>query len=148
MSSYRKLVYHLIIRTKNSLPAIDQQHCDKLYAYIAGFIKNKKSFLYIINGIDNHIHILCDIHPSISLADFLRDLKVSSSIWMKASDLFPKFNGWCDGYGAFTCSYKNLDQIIEYIDNQKEHHNKIDFSDEYREMLSEAGLEVDYRYFP
>jgi putative transposase len=100
MSSYRQLLYHLVFRTKDSLPTIKQDHVCELYAYITGIIKHKNSHLYRINGVENHLHILTDLHPSIALADFMRDVKVSSSLWMKSSGLFPAFNSWADGYGS------------------------------------------------
>jgi len=105
MSSYRQLLYHLVFRTKGSLPSIKQESSDKLYAYITGIIKNKNSHLYRINGTENHVHILTDIHPSFSLADFMREMKVATSVWMKESGSFPLFDGWAEGYGAVSCSY-------------------------------------------
>ena len=93
MSSYRQHLYHLVIRTKGGLPTINQDNAVQLYAYVSGIIKNKNSHLYRINGIENHIHILTDLHPSIAPADFMRVLKVSTSLWMKNSGLFLKFHG-------------------------------------------------------
>jgi REP element-mobilizing transposase RayT len=132
----------------DSRPALKHDHTDQLYAYITGIIRNKNSHLYRINGVENHIHIISDLHPSIALADFLRDIKASSSKWMKDSGLFPDFNGWAIGYGAFTCSHMNVDKLIDYIKNQQEHHKKVSFEDEYRRLLKEAGIEIDERYFP
>jgi REP element-mobilizing transposase RayT len=148
MSSYRQNLYHLVIRTKNSLPAINQNNADQLYAYISGIIKNKESHLYRTNGIENHIHILTDIHPSIALADFVRDLKVSTSLWMKKNRLFPGFHGWADGYGSFTCAFKDLDVLIDYINTQKKHHRKKTFEEEYRLLIQECGIMIDERFFP
>jgi putative transposase len=79
MSSYRQLLYHLVFRTKDSIPSIKQDNVDQLYAYISGIIKNKNSHLYRINGIENHLHLITDLHPSIALADFMREVKASSS---------------------------------------------------------------------
>lgn len=124
MSSYRQLLYHLVFRTKNSQPTIKQENAGELNAYITGIIKHKNSHLYRINGIENHLHILTDIHPSIALADFMREIKVSTSIWMKNGNYFPSFNGWAEGYGAFTCKYTDLERLIDYIKNQQEHHKK------------------------
>ncbi|MCU0474398.1 MAG: transposase [Bacteroidales bacterium] len=148
MSSYRQLLYHLVFRTKESLPTIKQDHTDQLYAYITGIIKNKNSHLYRINGIENHLHILTDLHPSFALADFMREIKVSSSIWMKNGNLFPGFNGWADGYGSFTCSYKDIDRLIDYLKNQQVHHRKKTFEEEYRNLLIESGIQIDERFFP
>jgi putative transposase len=148
MSSYRQLLYHLVFRTKDSLPAIKQDNVSQLYAYISGIIRNKNSHLYRINGIENHVHILTDVHPSVALADLVKEIKVSTSIWMKNNGLFPAFNGWSEGYGSFTCSYMDIGGLIEYIKNQQEHHAKKTFEEEYRKLLLEYGVKIDERYFP
>jgi len=80
LSSYRQHLYHIVFRTKDSKPTIKHDKSDQLYAYITGLIKNKDSHLYRINGVENHIHILTDMHPLIAPADFVKDMKVSSSI--------------------------------------------------------------------
>jgi REP element-mobilizing transposase RayT len=148
MSSYRQHLYHIVFRTKDSKPTIKQDKSDQLYAYITGLIKNKNSHLYRINGVENHIHILTDMHPLIAPADFVKDIKVSSSIWIKGIGLFPAFRGWSDGYGSFTCSFKDLGYLIDYIKNQREHHKKNTFEEEYRILLEESGIRIDERYFP
>jgi len=148
MSSYRQHLYHLVFRTKFNLYTIKQDHVNELYAYITGIIKHKNSHLYRINGIENHMHILTDMHPSIAPADFLRDIKASSSFWMKNTKLFPSFTGWEEGYGSFTCSYRDVNMLIEYIKNQQEHHKTVTFEDEYRQLLLEAGITPDERFFP
>jgi REP element-mobilizing transposase RayT len=148
MSSYRQLLYHIVFRTYDSEPTINQGHADQLYAYITGILKNKNSNLYRINGIENHIHILTDVHPSIALTDFVKEIKVSTSIWMKNSGNFPSFRGWAEGYGSFTCSFMDLGRLIEYIKIQQEHHRKKTFEEEYRILLMEFGIKIDERYFP
>jgi putative transposase len=148
MSSYRQLLYHFVFRTKEGLPTIRQDRVEELYSYITGIIKHKNSHLYRINGIENHLHILTDLHPSVAVADFMRDIKVSSSLWIKNSDFFPSFDGWAEGYGSFTCSYMDLGRLIEYIKSQKEHHKKKTFDEEYRNLLLESGVQIDERFFP
>ena len=148
MSSYRQHLYHIVFRTKDSLPTIRQDHVNDLYAYITGIIKHKNSHLYRINGVENHLHILTDMNPSIAPIDFVKDIKVSTSIWMKRSNLFPVFKGWAVGYGSFTCSYMDIDRLIDYIKNQQEHHKKISFEEEYRKLLLEYGITPDEKFFP
>jgi len=113
-----------------------------------GIVKNKNSHLYRINGIENHLHILTDLHPSIALSDFVREIKVSTSMWMKECGYFPSFVGWADGYGAFSCSYMDIGRLVDYIKNQGEHHRKRTFEEEYRSLLIESGIKIDERYFP
>ena len=103
-------------------------------------IKNKNCKLYRINGIEDHIHIFSNLHPSVSLVDYIKDIKVSSSLWMKECGKFPKFKNWQEGYGAFTYSMKEKDIIINYIINQKEHHKSENFYDEYKRLLIEMEL--------
>jgi REP element-mobilizing transposase RayT len=137
-----------VIRTKDGLPTISQEHVDQLYSYISGIVKNKNSHMYWINGVENHLHILIDVHASIAYADFIRELKVSTSVWMKSKNLFPLFKGWSEGYGSFTCSYRDLEGLIEYVKNQQQHHQKTTFEDEYKRLISESGLDIDERFFP
>lgn len=148
MSSYRQILYHIVFRTKNSEKTLAFEHCDELYKYIWGILKAKNCILYRINGMEEHIHLLTDLHPSIALADLLRDVKTSSSLWLKAHPDFPDFKGWSEGYAALTYAYRDKDIIVGYIKNQKEHHKAFSFNDEYRKLLEEHGVSIDERYFP
>lgn len=148
MSSYRQILYQIIFRTKDSRKTISDEYCRELYAYLMGIIKNKNCFLYQINGIEDHLHILSDLHPSIALADYLRDIKSASSFWIKQTGKFPKFEGWADGYAAFTYTWRDKDMIINYIKNQKEHHIHETFEEEYRRILKEQGVAINEMFFP
>jgi REP element-mobilizing transposase RayT len=130
------------------MPTISQDNADQLYAYIMGIIKNKNSHLYRINGTETYLHIITDLHPSFALADFMREVKVSTSLWMKESGLFSKFERWADGYGSFTCSYMDLGSLIDYVKNQQEHHNKKSFEEEYRHLILQSGIKIDEMFFP
>ncbi|MDN3667857.1 IS200/IS605 family transposase [Echinicola jeungdonensis] len=145
MNSYRQIYYHLVFGTKNRENSIPEEHCTLLYKYIWGIIKKKGCNLYRINGMQEHIHIFTDLHPSICLADFIKDIKVSSSFWLKNHDNFPKWNGWANGSGSFTCSHKEKDSVISYIKGQKEHHKKVSFIEEYEGLLNEYGIPWIFR---
>ena len=153
MSAYRQILYHIVFRTKGSERTINQEYSKDLYQYIWGIIKNKniiknkKCFLFRINGMEDHIHILSDLHPSVALADYIRDIKISSSKWMKSSGLFPDFKGWGIKYCAITYSYQNRDTIINYIKNQQEHHKKESFQDEITRLFKEQGIDLDEQWF-
>lgn len=112
-----------------------------------GYIKNKKSFLYRINGMPDHIHILVGIHATIALSDFVKELKTSTNPWIKNSGNFPDFKSWGKKYAAFTIRYQEKDTVIEYIKNQREHHKTESFKDEYRRLIIENGIEIDEKYF-
>ena len=117
-----------------------------LYKYIWGILKNKKCHLYRIGGVEDHIHIVTHVHPTIAIAYLIKDIKIASSDYIKSKNIFPNFNGWQDGYGAFTYSISAKDNLINYIRNQKDHHQKVSFRDEYINLLKEHGIEFDEKY--
>jgi REP element-mobilizing transposase RayT len=94
----------------------------------------------------DHIHIFTDLHPSVSLSSLVKDIKVSSNLWIKQSGLFPDFEEWQSGYGAFTYSEREKDMIINYIKKQKEHHKNESFETEYKTLLKDHGIEFDEKY--
>src|SRR5690554_131916 len=145
--SYIQSLHHIIIRTKYSENVLPNEHSEELYRYMWGYIKNKKSFLYRINGMPDHIHILVGIHATIALSDFVKELKTSTNPWIKNSGKFPDFKSWGKKYAAFTIRYQEKDTVIEYIKNQREHHKTESFKDEYRRLIIENGIEIDEKYF-
>ena len=146
MGTYRQIFYQIVFGTKYRKPTIAKEYDEELYKYISGIIKKKSCKLYRINGIEDHIHIISDLHPSVCLSDYVKDIKVASSLWMKESGKFPEFEGWQDGYGAFTYSIREKDMIINYIKNQKEHHRSEIFYDEFKRLLIENNIEFDEKY--
>ncbi|HRY32976.1 MAG TPA: IS200/IS605 family transposase [Bacteroidales bacterium] len=148
MTSYRQILYHIVFRTKNGENTLSQDNIRDLYSYINGYFRKKKCHLYRINGTENHIHLLCEIHPSMAIADFMRELKVSTSLWLKQSRYFTAFEGWAEGYAVLTYAYRDKDMILNYIKNQQSHHQLISFEEEYKNLLEEAGVLIDKRYFP
>lgn len=146
MASYRQIFYHLTFHTKNSDKVLCNSENDELYRYIWGVLKNNNCKLYRINGVEDHIHIVCDLHPSVALADLLKDIKVSSSKWIKGQRIYPLFSYWAEGYGAFTLSLKEKDSVVKYVMNQQEHHKTESFREEYIRILKENGIEFDEKY--
>ena len=146
--SYIQSLHHIVIRTKYSEDVLLCEHSEELYRYIWGYIKNKKSFLYRINGMPDHIHILVSIHATIALSDFVKELKTSTNAWIKANkEKFPKFKSWGEKYAAFTIRYQEKDIVIEYIKNQREHHKHETFQEEYRKLITENGIDIEEQYF-
>ena len=100
MGTYTQIIYQIVFSTKYRDPVMIKKNRDKLYGYISGIIRNKKCVVYKINGVEDHLHILTDLHPSIALADLIKDIKIASSKYIKEKNLFPGFIGWQNGYGA------------------------------------------------
>ena len=147
MSFYR-FTYHIVFATHQREKTIPVEHERELYSIIHHIIKKNDGHLYRINGMPDHIHILVDIPAAISVANFIKAIKRESSYLLKANSNFPKWNGWQEGYGAFTYSKDDIPQVKQYIINQKVHHQSLSFIDEYQQWLIEMGVSPDEPYFP
>jgi len=146
MSTHTQICYHIVFSTKERVPALKADRREDLFRYIWGILKNRESHLYRINGTEDHLHILTSLHPTVNLADLVKKIKTGSSLWIKENSVFRTFSHWQDGYGAFTHSKGEIDPLIEYIKRQVEHHRRTTFTEEYRKLLVEAGIEFDERY--
>ncbi len=146
MTTYTQLIYQIVFSTKNKERSLTKLKRQELYNYITGVIKNKNCHLYRINGIEDHIHIITHIHPTIAISAFVKDIKMSSTDFIKREKLFQNFNGWQNGYGAFTYSLKDKDRLIEYVKNQEVHHHIKTFNEEYIDLLTEHGIEFDEKH--
>ena len=146
MSTYTQIIYQIVFSTRDRKPCLHPDMRPELFKYISGIIKNKQSHLYRINGVEDHLHIVTHLHPTVALSDLVKDIKVASSIKIKETGSFKNFTSWQDGYAAFTYSIKEKDRLIEYVKNQEEHHKKISFREEYIELLNEHKIEFDEKY--
>ncbi len=146
MSTYTQIVYQIVFGTKNRERTLLKANRDELFKYITGILENKKCHLYQIGGVEDHIHIVTHLHPSVSLSSLVKDIKLASNEFIKQKNLFQNFNGWQEGYGAFTYTTKELDQLIEYVKNQEAHHKVKSFREEYLEFLTEHNIKFDEKY--
>jgi len=144
--SYTNLLYHIIFSTKDRRPLITADHQSRLYDYIGGIIRGVGGISLELNGTEDHIHLLAKLRPDTALSDVLRDLKANASGWMH--DVFPSLQdfSWQRGYGAFTVSQSNVEEVRRYIARQKEHHRRTSFRDEFIHFLKANGLKYDERY--
>jgi REP element-mobilizing transposase RayT len=146
MSTYTQILYQVVFSTKNRRKCLIKNDREELFQYIHGILKNKKCHLYRINGVADHIHIIFHLHPTVALSSLVKDIKLATTEYIEFEFLFPGFNGWQDGYGAFTYSIKAKDALIEYVINQEEHHKSNDFREEYIQMLRENRIDFNEKY--
>ncbi len=144
--SFTNLLYHIIFSTKDRRPIITIDHQPRLYEYIGGVVRGAGGISLGINGMEDHVHLLCKLRPDRALSDVLRELKSNATGWMH--DIFPRFSdfSWQRGYAAFTVSQSNLKQVQRYLARQKEHHRKTSFRDEFIKFLKVNRIEYDERY--
>ncbi len=146
MSTYTQLLYQIVYSTKYRERTLVKEHRRDLFADIWGILKNKGCHLYRVNGVEDHIHIVTHIHPSVALADLVKDIKLGSTSFIKEKRIFPQFGGWQDGYSAFTYDINAKDRLIEYVKNQEAHHKKKTFREELMELLAEHHIVFDEKY--
>ena len=144
--SLSKLYVHIIYHIKNPLVKIRNEDKNQLYAYTGSIIKDNKSIPIKINGVEDHIHILCVMSKNIALAKFVEEIKRHSSRWIKTLDPYYAKFSWQGGYGGFSVSPSLHDKTKYYIENQEEHHKKMSFKEEYLMFLKEYGIEYNEKY--
>jgi len=145
-NTFSQIYIQVVFAVKGRENLITNNWEDELHKYICGIVNGNKQKVYAINGMPNHIHILLSIKPDIAISDLMRDIKASSSKWINEKKfVLGKFQ-WQEGYGAFSYSQSQIDNVIKYIDNQKEHHSKTTFKEEYLELLQKFEIEYDEKY--
>ena len=144
--SYTNLLYHIVFSTKDRRPIITPDYEVRLYDYLGGTIRKVGGISLELNGTEDHVHFLAKLRPDCALSDVLRDLKANATGWMH--DVFPSLKNfsWQRGYGAFTVSQSHVEAVRDYIAQQKEHHRKISFRDEFIQFLQENGIEYNERF--
>lgn len=145
--SLAQVVLHITFSTKQRKRLLqDKQLREALDAYVVGTLCNIHCPSIITRSVDDHIHILCNLARTVAIAQLLKEVKASSSAWVKdrVADLRDFY--WQGGYGAFSVSPSNVEQVSQYIANQEEHHRKRTFQEEFRLLLERHGIAYDERY--
>ena len=145
-NTYTKLYVHCVFTPKGRESLLKGPLNEKVQKYIYGIIQEKRCFPMIINGMEDHIHILMGFRPDISISDLIRDIKRSSSLFINEQQKSGFRFSWQEGFGAFSVGYKDLDRTFHYISNQEEHHRTRRFREEYMQMLTDEGIEYNSEY--
>ncbi len=142
--SLANILVHIVFSTKNREFLIRQGLEDDLWRYVATICTNQGCHAHKICGIEDHIHIACNLSRTLSVSKLVEEVKTESSKWMKTKGA-PTF-AWQNGYGAFSVSPSQMGDLIRYIANQREHHRTMTFKEEYLEILKRYGVPYDERY--
>lgn len=145
--SLSNLIVHLVFSTKHRKPFLrDESLRDEMHRQLGGTSKTLECPPVVVGGVEDHVHILARQARTITVADWVKELKRVTSLWIKERDTKLRDFQWQAGYGAFSVSQSNADEVVTYIKDQKEHHKHFDFQTEYRELLERHGIEYDERY--
>lgn len=145
-NTYTQLYIHLIFAVKGRQHLINSTWEEDLYKYITAVIQNDGHKLIAINGMPDHIHIVYGLKPAIAIADTVKDIKRATSNWINKQNYCVGKFAWQEGYGAFSYSRSQLNDLVNYVLQQKQHHKKKTFKEEYVDMLERFGVDYDAQY--
>lgn len=145
--TYFAVHLHLVFSTKNRTPWLTREVRESVFPYLATAIRDHATTARIVGGHNDHIHALISPESQVLIPDLVKEIKRTSSAWLKT-----KWEGcadfaWQDGYGAFSVSQSNLPRVRKYIETQESHHQKITFADEYRALLVRHRIPFDERFY-
>ena len=145
--SLSSVTVHIVFSVKERQPLLaDQDLRERLHAELGGTSKRLDCPPIIVGGVDDHVHLLARQSRTITLADWMKELKRVTSIWIKDQDARYRQFRWQAGYGAFSVSQSQVSDVVRYIKSQEEHHENRDFKSEFRALLERHGIEYDERY--
>jgi len=144
--TFSQIYIQVVFAVKGRESLIQAEWEERLYQYITGIVKAKEQKMLAINGTPGHIHFFIGMRPSCCLSDLVREVKKASNDFIKENKLSKFKFSWQEGYGAFSYSHSQLNNVINYILNQKEHHRKITFKEEYIYFLKKFEIEHDEKF--
>lgn len=145
-NTFTQIYLHVVFAVKGRKSLIQNRWRSELYKYICGIVNGNHQKVYAIGGVEDHLHILISIKPTIALSDLVRDIKANSSKWINEKQyIIGKFQ-WQEGFGAFSIAHSRLDNVISYINNQELHHQKKTFKVEYLELLQKLQITFDEKF--
>jgi REP element-mobilizing transposase RayT len=145
-NTYSSLHYHVLFSTKNREPWLAPTIEERIWRFIGGIARKHKMTALQVGGVEDHLHALVTAPPTIAPSQIAQVLKGESSKWIHEEFSTLRTFGWQDGYAAFTVSQSNIPKVIEYIQNQREHHRRKTFQEEYLEFLHANGIGFDEQY--
>ena len=143
-STYTSLYFHIVFSTKNRRPLIAPAWRVSLHEYLGGTVRGLGGVAEAVGGVEDHVHILASLGATHRLADFMRELKKSSSVW--SADNHDREFAWQDGYAAFSVSATHRGAVRGYIAGQEEHHRTVNYIDELVRLLKKNGVTYDPKY--
>jgi REP element-mobilizing transposase RayT len=145
-NTYSQLYIHSVLVVKGRENLLQKPWRDEIFRYMAGIINDKGQKPIIINGVTDHVHLFIGIQPSMRLSDLMRDIKSSTTNFINEKRFIKGMFSWQEGYGAFSYSRSQLDQVYQYILKQEEHHHNRTFKEEYLGLLQKFEIDYDDKY--
>lgn len=144
--SLSRILVHVVFSTKNREPSLSTAVRPALFGYLAAVGRDVGCEVFRVGGVADHVHLAIDLGRTVAIADFVKKVKQTSSVWLKEQSGGPGHFEWQAGYGSFSVGQSQLNALLRYIDRQEVRHRKETFQDEYRALLARYGTTPDERY--
>jgi putative transposase len=145
--SLAKILVQTVFSTKDRRPFLrDKPLRDELHRYLGGILTNLECQPVIVGGVEDHVHLLCTLSRTCDAATMVKEVKRGSSLWLKTKSPDLADFAWQNGYGIFSIGFSQIESVRDYIAGQEEHHRKVSFQDEFRQLLRRYEIEFDERY--
>ncbi|MHC4882502.1 MAG: IS200/IS605 family transposase [Planctomycetota bacterium] len=145
--TYSNNLFHIIFSTKGRRRLLADEYREEVHRYITGIVRNLDFKLLKIDSVSDHAHLVCKVKPSVAVSDFIGKVKANSSRWIKERfELLWGFQ-WQNGFSSFSVSESAVEQVIRYVENQREHHKTVRFEEELKLFLEKHGIDYDPEHY-
>lgn len=145
-NTFSQIYLQFVFAVKHRQYLIPKEHKEELHKYITGLVQNRKAKMLAVHCMPNHIHLFVGFKPVMSIADFVKEIKVESNEFVNSKRWRATKFAWQEGYAVFSYSQSYIDAVVKYVLNQEEHHRKLTFKEEYHEFLEKFKIEFDEKY--
>lgn len=145
-NTYSQIYLQFVFAVKHRQSLIPKEHKDELHKYITGLVQNRKAKMLAVHCMPDHIHLFVGFKPSVLISDFVKEIKVESTEFINSKGWTKQKFNWQEGYGVFSYSQSHISNVVNYIQNQKKHHQKKTFKNEYHQLLEKFDVPFEERY--
>jgi putative transposase len=145
-NTFSQIYLQFVFAVKGRQSLILKENKEELHKYITGLVRNRKAKMLAINCMPDHSHIFVGFHPSVLIADFVKEIKIESNEFIKGKRWVKSKFSWQEGYGVFSYSQSHIDRVIKYVLNQEQHHQKKSFRKEYLQLLEKFNIPFEEKY--
>ena len=145
--SLAKILVHSVFSTKDRRPFLrDKNLREETHRYIGGILEQLDCQPIIVGGVEDHVHVLCALSRTCQASEMIKEIKRGSSVWLKTKTAELRDFAWQNGYGIFSIGFSQVEDVRSYITGQEEHHRKVSFQDEFRQLLRRYQVKFDEQY--
>lgn len=145
-NTFSQIYLQFVFAVKGRECLIPSQHKEELHKYITGLVRNRNAKMLAVHCMPDHVHLFVGFKPSISISDFIKEVKVEAIEFINSKGWVKGKFSWQEGYGVFSYSHSHIDNVVQYILNQETHHQKTNFQQEYIELLKRFEIAYDEKY--